>query len=366
MKVFFIINEFGNGGRERRLVQLIRALDKVEGIQMMAAITRDEIEYHDVEETSVNIVVMKNGPLRYKINELEQQIRNFQPDIIHLWVETAMFCVFVPIFSHKYHCKYIAGFVADGNSFSRLPIYQRLSIRFTFWMADAIVSNSKAGLEAKGAPLKKSRIIYNGFDQDRLAKVNVVSKRNALGVHTDFLVTMCGRMESAKDWDSFISLAIRSGKERKNIMFLAVVGRGEMLNHYLELVRTKNVNNIKFLSCRNDVMEIFAASDVSVLFTNSDVHAEGVSNSIMESMASGVPVIATAGGGTAEIIEDEQNGYIIEPKNVEMAYKRLILLLDNKEKRIIMGEHAKMTVQNKFNLSSMAGQYLSLYNELLS
>lgn len=366
MRILYIINELGNGGRERRMVQLVKALDSYEGVKMMIAITREEIEYTDINNTSAVVRFMKNGNMKVRYNELKKLIDEFKPDIIHLWVETALFCVAVPLLAKRYGCKYIAGFVADGNSLRKLPRYQRLSINHTFHKADAIISNSKAGLIAKGAPLNKSFVIYNGFDPKRLATVDFAKKRKELQVASNYLVVMCGRMEPAKDWDSFVLLAEQMSTQRDDVYFLGVAGRGAMVEHYRGMIKDKGLKNIHFVTNRSDVMEIMTVTDVSVLFTNNDVHAEGVSNSIMESMAAKVPVIATAGGGTAEIITSGDDGFIIEPKNVEMACDRLVELLDKEEERKTMGEKAGDTVKSRFVLSTMGEQYYSIYKQLLN
>lgn len=365
MKLFFIINEFGNGGRERRLVQLIRALDIYDGVEMMVALTSDKIEYTDIKETSADLKFLKNGSLKTRYVELRDLVKSFRPDIIHLWLETAMFCVAVPLLAKKYGCKYIAGFVADGNTLKKLPLYQRIAIRYTFRMADAIISNSKAGLTAKGAPLKKSHVIYNGFDPKRLAQINRENKRKELGIMSKYLVVMCGRMEPAKDWDSFVQLSERVASLREDVYFLGIAGRGAKVECYRAKIEQKHLSNIHFITCRSDVMEILAATDVSVLFTNSDVHAEGVSNSIMESMAAGVPVIATAGGGTAEIITSDEDGYVIEPKNVDEACAYLMQLLDDESLRKTVGNKASETVRTRFDLDTMGKEYYQIYKQLL-
>lgn len=365
MKLLFIINELGNGGRERRLVQLIRALDNYGGVEMQVALTSEKIEYTEIKETSAVIKFMKNGSLKTRWNELSSIVKSFRPDIIHLWIETAMFCLEVPFLAKRYGCKFIAGFVADGNTLDKLPQYQRAAIRFTFHSANVIISNSQAGLVAKGAPIKKSHVIYNGFDPKRLANINREEKRKELHIESKYLVVMCGRMERAKDWESFVLLAEKMASINKDVYFLGVAGRGSMVEHYREMIKQKRLTNMSFVTCRSDVMEILATTDVSVLFTNSDVHAEGVSNSIMESMAAGVPVIATEGGGTAEIITSNEDGFIIQPKNVDNACEHLVVLLENDNLRKTMGHKASETIKNRFVLDSMGEEYYQIYYNLI-
>lgn len=364
MKVLYIINEFGHGGRERRLAQLVNGLSGRPDIEMMAAVNSSKIEYREIENCSLSLYVMRIGSLQTRINELHKVIKQFRPDIIHLWIETAMFCVFVPWFARKYGGKYIAGFVADGNTLKKHPFYQRLCIKHTFRKADAIVSNSRAGLVAKGAPMGKSHVIYNGFDKGRIKQIDPIKKREELGIPTKYLVTMCGRVEAAKDWNMFVELAEKTAAVRDDVYFLAV-GGGNQLEEFRAVVKQKNLNNICFIGRRSDVEEILSATDVCLLFTNNEKHAEGVSNSIMEAMAAGVPVIATAGGGTAEIIASGEDGYVVPPKETEIAFSHLTLLLNDETLRNGMAEKAKQTIEERFDLKAMADQYVELYKKLL-
>ena len=130
-------------------------------------------------------------------------------------------------------------------------------------------------------------------------------------------------------------------------------------------VRVDNgINNIRFLGQRNDVEKIIEFCDISVLFTNNNVHAEGVSNTIMETMAVGRPVIATKGGGTAEIIENGVNGYIIAPKDIASAIEIIINLLSDTNIYEKISRNAIDTINAKFLLTDKTKEYISLYNSL--
>ena len=174
---------------------------------------------------------------------------------------------------------------------------------------------------------------------------------------------MVARVTRAKDWQSFIELAKRSFEDNLDVCFLAI-GEGNQLDMHRDIVKKNGLPNIRFVGRRSDVEEILQITDVSMLFT-SDVHSEGVSNSIMEAMATGIPVIATDGGGTPEIITDGQNGFIVPMQGVDKAYLLMTELLNDENKRISIGSAAKMHVQQNFLLSHMGDEYMRLYRELL-
>lgn len=364
MKILFFIDKIGGGGRERRMSQLVCELNKHIDVQMMAVTASKQIDYKEVEYTSLKIKVVNEASHLARYRSYKEIISEFRPEIIHLWLETPMYCVLLPRLAHKYGCKYVVGFVADGNALPKFSI-NTMAIRYTFYRADAIVSNSKAGLVAKGAPKKKSHVIYNGFDFTRFeGEADREYVKKEFGVNPQYIVPMLARVNKAKDWQSFIDLAARAKDEGLDIEFLAI-GGGDMLEYYQQEVKQRNMNNIRFVGRRADVEKILKASDVSMLFT-SDVHKEGVSNSIMEAMAAGIPIIATDGGGTPEIIKDAENGYIIPLHDVERAFKILKKLLTDDMLRKQIGERAKRHIQDQFLLSRMGDDYMNLYTKLLN
>lgn len=363
MKILFFIDKIGGGGRERRMAQLVCELDRRDDIEMMAVTAYEKVDYSEVAKTSLVIKVVNSQSHLERYRVYEAVIRDYKPDIIHLWIETPLYCLILPILALKYGCKYVAGFVADGNTLNRMTM-GTAAIRFTFLMADAIVSNSRAGLIAKKAPQGKSYVINNGFDFRRLnCDIKREEKLKELGIESKYVVSMAARVNKAKDWMSFLNLAKMAQDDHLDINFLGL-GSGELLEYYREEVTRCGLANVYFMGRRNDVEEILEVTDVSVLFT-SEVHAEGISNSIMEAMAAGLPVIATEGGGTGEIIQDEINGYIVAMHDVDSAYNIIRNMLEDENQRRFIGAAARKHIQNNFQLSKMCDEYIQLYNSLI-
>ena len=105
-------------------------------------------------------------------------------------------------------------------------------------------------------------------------------------------------------------------------------------------------------------MNIF---DIGVLLSNPDIHGEGISNSIMEYMALGKPVIASIGGGTSEIVLDGETGFLIEPKNPKQLAERIDYLLSNQTVAKKMGESGRKRIQQHFSLDKMVNETYNLY-----
>lgn len=362
MKILFFINQFADGGRERRMVELVKGLDHIPQIQMHTIIFHEDVDYADVFDTKMTYQCIGDQNRSIRCKKIEKVIADYKPDIVHSWVDTPTEMLLLARLKTKYVYKYIAGFVADGNK-DPLFSFRHITMYYTFLKADVIVSNSKAGLVAKGAPSKKSVVIYNGFDFNRIPKnVNKELVRSRLGIETKYLATMCARVNDAKDWESYIQLAQVAAKKSLDITFLAV-GYGDQLQTFQNRCNIDG-SNIKFIGRRTDVEEIMCVSDFGILFTNSKKHAEGVSNSLLESMAAGVPTIATDGGGTPELIKSGYNGFLIQESDYNSAFAKLKKCIDDDNLYKELSVHAQESIQKQFSIKGMIDAYLNLYKKL--
>jgi glycosyltransferase involved in cell wall biosynthesis len=119
--------------------------------------------------------------------------------------------------------------------------------------------------------------------------------------------------------------------------------------------------NVLFLGYRPDVSELLQAMDVFVLPSLS----EGLSLSILEAMASGTPVVATAVGGNPEIILDGQTGHLVPPRSGDALAEKILHLLENPTLAREVGQRSRLHVMQQFSLSQMVNRYLLQYVELL-
>jgi glycosyltransferase involved in cell wall biosynthesis len=175
---------------------------------------------------------------------------------------------------------------------------------------------------------------------------------------------MVAAFEPRKDYKTLVEGAFYLLASNDNLKFV-LVGNG---SNYIELknsVPTEFQDKIIFLGRRSDIESIVTSFDVGILLTNSKVHGEGVSNSIIEYMASGKPVIATHGGGTNEVVINNQNGYLINPHDSSQLVESILKLINNKELRTQFGASGYCLAQNIFDLKIMTRNYISVYHKLL-
>lgn len=366
MKISYILESFKGGGKERRCLQLIQGLNTqgYEDIQVIV-INDEAVDYPELFDTSANVIILdrKNRGFSWlqTYREIKEHICSFKPDIVQAWGVLSMSIISLIRLSHKF--TFICANVADCNKSKRFSTKNIIS-QFSYCIADAIVGNSNAGLEAYKAPKKKAHCIYNGFNEVRYKFAENIDKqklREELHIDTKFIVAMFARVDHYKDYDAFIALARNVLKQRDDVTFLAI-GKGIYYEKYTTITSTNE--NIRFIGFRNDVEQIMSITNVSILFSNYRFHKEGVSNSIMESMALGTPVIATNDGGSPEIINHGVNGYLVDENNIDIATNYLNSLLDNPTMLQTFSQNAEKTVRSRFLLRTMVSKYLTLYMKL--
>lgn len=363
-RILFLIDSLNGGGKERRLVQLIKGLND-RGFNQLYLISLSDInDYPFIINYNVKLIITKRkikwDPTMFL--NLYKLIKKNKPDIVHSW--SIMTSFYISIICKMLNIPHISGFVADCNPVNKFSIYH-FATWFPYKFANAIVGNSQAGLNAYKIPPKKGKIIYNGFEMGRL-KINddVSLLREKLNITTPYIVAMAARFDKMKDFETFFEAAKKLLSVRMDITFLAI-GKGELFDHFEKKIDQKNRDYIRMLGFRSDIDLIIQMTDVGVLCTNPTYHAEGISNSLMEFMAFGKPVIATKGGGVEELISNNKNGFIIIPKNSNELVSKINLLLNDKVLLTNIGNNAKATIETKFSLSKMTDTYIKLYNEYL-
>jgi glycosyltransferase involved in cell wall biosynthesis len=264
--------------------------------------------------------------------------------------------------------KLINGMVVDTPVKKNILNKNWLRAQLTFPFSNIIIGNSQAGLAAYKAPAKKSLCIYNGIDLNRFENLKEPNsiRKEIFGDKSDdlFIVGMVAAFEVRKDYKTLIDAAIALISSQDKLRFI-LVGGGAGLNEIKSAVPSSLLNKIVFLGQRSNVESFINIFDVGVLLTNAKVHGEGISNSILEYMALGKPVIASRGGGTNEVIIENETGLLIDPNKKEQLIEKIDLLMKNKNRESI-GQRGKNLVWEKFNLKTMVNNYTHVYRTLLT
>ena len=350
------------GGKERRLTELMKALRLKPDIQFELALMTNEIHYEEVFHLNINIhfFIRKRKKDFSVFRSFYKLCKNYRPDIVHCW--DTMTAVYITPICKLLKLKLVNGMVVDAPQKQNIFFQPWLRARLTFPFADIIIGNSKAGLRAYDAPDKKSMVIHNGFNFERINKILPKEFiRDQLNIRTKYSVGMVATFSNYKDYPTYFKAAHIVLNKRKDITFLAI---GKNTDSVLSksYIDDKYIDHFRLLGKKSDIESFINILDIGVLAT----FTEGISNSILEYMALAKVVIATTGGGTSEIVEDQKTGFLVSPSDPNELAERIEILIDNPKLCIEMGIRGKERVHKEFSIEVMTGKYLFVYKNLLS
>ena len=354
MRVLYCVDSFGLGGKERQAIELLKGIKRRSGIEI-SVVCMDRESFYEAELQALGMPVcyvtrsVRWDPLVFVA--IRRLIKQFRPAVIHTNGLVSSFYV-LPL------AKWLRIPVVNGsirNAFSRRDNRWRLE-RTLLSLSDIRVANSLAGLQSRGLSAASGRdyVVYNGMDLERVRAYETkprLSSRSVVGMVAEF--------NSNKDYATFISAALRLLRVRSDVEFVTV-GDGETHTATLRLVPAA-CNDIKFLGRRKDIEGIVSTFSIGVLTT----FGEGISNSIMEYMAFGKPVVATDAGGCREIVINGQTGVLVPPRDPIALADTIAHLLDRPELASRMGRAGLKRIESHFSLETMTDATVRLYEQAI-
>jgi glycosyltransferase involved in cell wall biosynthesis len=360
MRILFFIDSFPAGGKERRLLELMKGLQKQPDTEFELVIMSNDVHYKEVYDLGIKIhfVIRKTKKDFSVFSKFCRLCRDFKPDIVHCW--DSMTAVYLVPVTKWLGIKFVNGMVVDSPSKQNIRNKTWLRAKLTFPFSNIIIGNSKAGLMAYGAPAKKGVCIYNGFSFNRIENLfDREQIRKELDIRTKYVIGMVASFSVFKDYKTYYIAARLLLEKRKDITFLAIGDYTDSPDS-LEQAGKEYAAHFRLLGRRSGVESYISAMDICVLAT----YTEGISNSILEYMAMGKPVVATDGGGTKEIILESKTGFLVSPENPGELAGKIEILLNNETLRTEMGQAGKERVQNHFSIDQMINSYVYHYHKL--
>ena len=204
---------------------------------------------------------------------------------------------------------------------------------------------------------EKIKTIYNGVAISAFKNLPKKDIRQTLNIDKEEIVIVCvARLVQLKRHDVLIKAFSKINSNQKNK--LLIVGNGPERQQLEALVKTLSLtDNILFLGERNDIPEILNESDIYTLTSDT----EGLSCSILEAMAAGLPIVATNVGGNSELVIEGKNGFLIEMGSIEKTAIKLQDLIEANEIRLSFGAESSKIVSNLFNWEETFDKYSNLY-----
>ena len=376
IRVLEFVPNFLFGGTERQFVYLVRGIDRSRFDLSLACFERKGVFLPDIEGAGVPLREYRIRRL-YGYNTMRRQwrlardVRRDGIDIVHA------------------HGFYANGFAVPAGRLARAPVVLA-SIRDTrenmtparrrfekavCGLADGVVVNAEAIrrlLLAEGYDPAKVAVIHNGLDLaafDREPRAPAL--RQELGLEADApLVGVLGRLAPHKGVEYFLEAAAELAPRHPRVRFLVVgdsadAGTGSSAYRRALERRTEDLGlarRVVFTGFRKDVPAIARELAVSVLTS----FVEGLSNVLLESMAAGVPVVATAVSGNPELIQDGENGLLVPAGDAPALARAVDRILADPQLARRLGQAGRQRVERDFTLERLTRDTERLYADVLA
>ncbi|HUQ10527.1 MAG TPA: glycosyltransferase [Steroidobacteraceae bacterium] len=372
IRILFLIDYWGlPGGTERHLAYLLKNLDRdafecrVVVFNYLPNVLVDEARASGIEVQPISVDQYYTPRAVRQAGVLRKYIRDHGIDIVQSFhFKSDVYGAVVARLSGVRHFVASKRDAADYKNGLHFFLHRLVRPITQHYIA---VSKVVADVVARkeGVPAERMSIIYNGVDLERFAVPDAATRsaaRAALGLTPEhFVIGMSAAFRPEKD-HALLLQTFREFHRRQPATRLVLIGAGPLLEHYRKEVSESDLAGlVTFTGPMNDVRPPMHALDIAVLIPSMN---EGFSNSIIEKMAMGLPLVVTRIGGNAEAVEDGATGFVIPPRDQTALLDAMAKLHDDAGLRSRLGAAARRRAEDSFSLSQMIRRHESLYRSL--
>lgn len=350
IRVCFVADYSGLiGGKERQLLEILKFLQQEKVEFQVISLSSEGLLYTKLAELFPDRVLvidrMKSHFIR-TVSALREFIRSHPEDKVYHAMDS-LSILFLLIASCFFRKRIINGAIRHaGVEKSWAYLIDVLLLQ----MSSVIIANSFAGL--KYYHVRKGYVLYNAIDPTRFERTK----------GSPASIVMVANFSDYKDHKTFFTATaglIREGR----IISVGLVGDGKHQRQWKEFVRNEQLEPYyRFYGHNSRVEQILTEYGTGVLCSTKQ-YREGISNSILEYMSTGLLVVASDIGATCEIIQSGYNGLLFEAENPADLKDKLTFALDNPESRHNMTSNAYVTLHEKFNYTANLNKLLNIYRE---
>jgi sugar transferase (PEP-CTERM/EpsH1 system associated) len=371
--VLHVVHRFDTGGLENGLANLINHMSPAAYRHAILALTEVTEFRRRVQPADVEFISLRKPPGQgYKVYpRLWQLLRRMKPAIVHtrnlgpLEMQVAVAAAGVPVRLHGEHGREVDDL--DGSN-RHLQRVRRLYAPFVqHWVA---LSRDLESYLVGRVGISASRItqIYNGVDATRFHPAGDLPLPIAGCPFTapqHWLVGTVGRMQAVKDQTllarAFVrALALQPALRER--LRLVLVGDGPLRAQAQAILAEGGAADLAWLPGeRGDVADVMRGLNCFALPSL----AEGISNTILEAMASGLPVVATRVGGNAELVDEGRTGALVPAADVEAMAAALAAMAADPSRAAAQGRAGRLEVERRFSMQAMVAAYQGLYDRRL-
>ena len=371
--IVHIVHRFDTGGMENGMVNLFNTLPPDRYRHTVVALTDYSDFRHRITAQRVDFHALNRAPghgLGWTVR-LWKLLRQLKPDLVHTRNLAALEAQFVVAAAgiratvHGEHGRDVFDLYGQNWKYNLLRRAARSFVSNYIAVSRDLATWLRLAIRV---PPRKIHQIYNGVDSDKFhprqgARSNILPPGFADGQAVVF--GSVGRMAEVKDYPMLVRAFIHLVQQQPELSGrarLVIVGEGQTRRACQNLLDEAGMANLAWLPGeRHDIAAVMQAFDVFVLPSRN----EGISNTILEALASGLPVIATAVGGNVELVEDDVNGLLVKPGDPEDMAQALLGYLHSPARIAEQGQQARMHAEQRFSIPAMAEAYASVYDKTL-
>lgn len=369
LRIMHVVNSLGRGGTELGVMKLVTGLDQTMFSHRICATREYDPEFvrlHDLKDR-LDLAGTSNPGFQFPIFRLINIFRAHRPDIVHTRNWGALEGVLaarlagVPIVIHSEH-----GYEVD--MLSGMPIRRRMFRRFVYSQTDAVmtVTRELRDYHVHQAWLDSGQVqvMYNGVDTQKFLLSSEVRQRvrKEFNISTGTVVIgSVGRLVPIKDYHTLLAAGESLIQQGQDIVVL-LVGAGPEMQSLKSRVDGSPALSKRtiFAGACDQIPAMLNAMDIFVLPSL----GEGMSNTLLEAMAAGLPVVATKIGGNREVVDENSGGRFFAPGDAASLIRELRPLAENEELRASAGEGSRKRALEQFSLEGMLRTYTELYRGL--
>lgn len=360
------------GGTEGQLYKLIERLvshDFQPKLTLFVASNYMDSNQFPCQVSELGITKMFSINAVLKMIKFARQLKKNDVRLVHIYFNDAS--ILAPVILKLFGLKVIISRRDMGYWYTK---YNLLALNINRYFVDLVIANSRSVQliteKKEKYPLEKIKVIYNGFEIDRntpSGRSGVLRKRLGLG-DDDIVIGLVANIRPIKKIDDVI-VATSMLKDNNIIVHLVIIGEDQihdgrsMLTEYTELAHKFNVNeNVHFLGSIRGVKPYVDDFDIGIMSSES----EGLSNSIIEYMASSIPTVCTRSSGNSELITHDVTGRLYETGDIHDLVDNLLYVIENKEQAALMGVNARNEIEEQYGIDKYVNLHVDTYEALLN
>jgi len=368
MRVMFLSTIMGMGGADQQLLTLaagLRARGHEVMIVSLAALGPMGLEARQLGIPTESLGMRRGVADPRGLVRLARLLRAWRPDVLHshmmhanLMARAVRLIAPVPVLVSTIHS------IKDGGR------VLTAAYRLTNWLVDQMTIVSQAAADRFIAdriiPADLLKVFPNAVDTDRFREVPPGSRefvRRSLGIGDQFVWLAVGRFEVAKDYPNMLR-AFATVHARYPNAHLVIVGRGSLQLETEALAGSLGLAAcVRFVGVRRDVPEVMSAADGYVMSSE----REGMPIVLLEAASAGLPIVATRVGGNAEVVRDQESGFIVPPRDAEALAAAMLRLMELSDaERRALGDRGTEHVRALYGLARSLDRWEELYRDALA